>query len=149
VIGTGKVPTSKTIAFGLLAACLLVGVTMVRLSPPVNQQIAHANREIVYDLDERHPPTPQDLREATAAEHDRQRTIALNKCANGDMNSWRVQQSHPPSQQQEIRKALEVVSACRARILGSNYTTEAHASMQVVSPGHVETVPATPLSKTP
>jgi hypothetical protein len=122
---------------------------VVRLSPSVNQQVAHANREIAYDLDERHPPTPQELQEATAAEHDRQRTTALNKCANGEMNSWRAQQAHLPSRQQEISKLLEVVSACRARILGSNYTPEAHASMQIVSLGHVETVPVTPLSQAP
>jgi hypothetical protein len=145
------VSTIKKIAFGVFAAaCLLAGLVVLRLlSPSVNQQVAHPNREIAYDLDERRPPTPQELQEATAAEHDRQRTIALNKCANEDMNSWRAQQSHPPSNQQEISKVLEIVSACRARILGPNYTPEAHASMQVVSPGHVETIPVTPLSQTP
>jgi hypothetical protein len=107
--------------------------------PSVNQQVAHANREIAYDLD---PPTPEELQEATAAEHDRQRTIALNECVKGELNSSRAQRL-------EIGKVMEIVSACRVRIYGPNYTPEAHSSMQVISPGHVETVPVTPLSQVP
>jgi hypothetical protein len=138
-MGAGKVLTRTKLAFGLLALCLLVGVIAVERSPSVNQQVAHANREMAYDLE---PPTPQELQEATAAEHDRQRTIALNECVKGQLNSSRARRL-------EVGKLMEIVSACRVRILGPNNTPEAHSSMQVISPGHVETAPVTPLSHAP
>ena len=145
-MGTDKVPMSKKVAFSLLALLLLIGVMVMRLSPSVKPQVAHASREMAYDLDEQHAPTPQELQRAAAAEQDRQRTVALNKCAN---EAWHAQQLHPSDPRQESRAVMEIVSACRARIFESNNVPAAHGYMQIVSPGHVETVPMTPPSRGP
>lgn len=103
-----KVPKSVKIVLGLVAAALLVGVIVTRWSPAVYPQVAHANRQIVYDLEERLPPTPAEIQAAA----DQQRTLDLNKCV--------YDAAHAHSGRLETDEVMRMVSVCRARVYGSN-----------------------------
>lgn len=117
-----KVPTSVKIALGLIASAVLVGVIVMRLSPAVYPQVAHANRQLVYDLEERRPPTPAELQ--TAA--DKQRTLDLNKCVYDAV--------HAHSGRLETDEVMRIVSVCRVRIFGPSDKSEAPRNMPTGRP---------------
>ena len=62
-------------------------------------------------------PTPAEIeqsRQAQAATDDNQRqALAVNQCANGEMNAWNGQNPNV-SQQERIAKLLDIVKECRA-----------------------------------
>lgn len=83
---------------------------------PISQQVANPTREITHYTASQ--PTPAGLeqpRQAQAVADDNQRrTLAVNQCANDEMNAWSGQNPNA-SQQQRMPKLLDIVKECRAR----------------------------------
>jgi len=134
------VPIIKTKFARVLTACLLAAaLLLIKEFCPVHPQVAHANRQLVYDLEERRPSTPEELQVGAAAEQERIRLILVDDCRDQEMHNWFGNLSSPPNWKLQDRKASEFKEACRARILGPNATPEALTPAQAPSAWHAET----------